>query len=106
MTAKRKLSDEERDERREQDRQRLKSAAEQLLSSEGWQRWVRVRAQGGLARLSLNNQLLVALPRARERAQGGEGDSDRRADAGQGAREREARRGRRAAGAVQGGVGV
>ena len=63
MTAKRKLSDEERDERREQDRQRLKSAAEQLLSSEGWQRWVRVRAQGGLARLSLNNQLLVALSR-------------------------------------------
>ena len=53
MTAKRKLSDEERDERREQDRQRLKDAAEQLLSSEGWQRWVRVRAQGGLARLSL-----------------------------------------------------
>jgi len=63
MTAKRKLSDEERDERREQDRQRLKDAAEQLLSSEGWQRWVRVRAQGGLARLSLNNQLLVALSR-------------------------------------------
>jgi len=51
MTAKRKLSDEERDERREQDRERLKDAAEQLLSSEGWQRWV--RAQGGLARLSL-----------------------------------------------------
>jgi antirestriction factor ArdC-like protein len=31
------------------------------LTSDGWQRWVRVRAQGGLARLSLNNQLLVAL---------------------------------------------
>jgi len=55
------LSDREREERREQDRERLKHAAEQLLTSDGWQRWVRVRAQGGLARLSLNNQLLVAL---------------------------------------------
>jgi N-terminal domain of anti-restriction factor ArdC len=56
-----RLSDSERDERRKRDRERLKQAAEQLLTSEGWQRWVRVRAQGGLARLSLNNQLLVAL---------------------------------------------
>ncbi len=63
MTEKRKLSDEEREERRAQDRERLMEAAEQLLTSEGWQRWVRVRAQGGLARLSLNNQLLVALSR-------------------------------------------
>ena len=53
MTTKRKLSDEEREQRRAQDRERLKQAAEQLLTSEGWQRWVRVRAQGGLARLSL-----------------------------------------------------
>jgi hypothetical protein len=30
---------------------------------EGWQRWVRVRSQAGLARLSLSNQLLVALAR-------------------------------------------
>jgi hypothetical protein len=50
-----------REQRRAQDRQRLKNAAEQLLTSEGWQRWVQVRARGGLARLSLNNQLLVAL---------------------------------------------
>ncbi len=61
MTDKRKLTDQEREQRRAQDRERLKQAAEQLLTSEGWQRWVRVRAQGGLARLSLNNQLLVAL---------------------------------------------
>jgi hypothetical protein len=61
MRAQRQLSDSEREERRERDRERLKQAAEQLLTSEGWQRWVRVRAQGGLARLSLNNQLLVAL---------------------------------------------
>ncbi len=56
-----RLSDSEREERRARDRERLKHAAEQLLTSEGWQRWVRVRGQGGLARLSLNNQLLVAL---------------------------------------------
>lgn len=59
-----------------------------LLTSEGWQRWARVRAQGGLARLSLSNQLLVALARPHAtfvagssavearllRAQGREGD--------------------------------
>jgi hypothetical protein len=61
MRTHRRPSDSEREERRERDRERLKRAAEQLLTSEGWQRWVRVRAQGGLARLSLNNQLLVAL---------------------------------------------
>ena len=60
-TTRRRLSDQEREERRAEDRERLKEAAEQLLTSEGWQRWVRVRARGGLARLSLNNQLLVAL---------------------------------------------
>jgi hypothetical protein len=63
MAQKRKLDEEEREQRRAQDRDRLKATAEQLLTSEGWQRWVRVRAQGGLARLSLNNQLLVALAR-------------------------------------------
>ncbi len=61
MRTQQRLSDSEREERCERDRERLKQAAEQLLTSEGWQRWVRVRAQGGLARLSLNNQLLVAL---------------------------------------------
>ncbi len=55
------LTDAEREQRRAQDRERLHQAAEQLLTSEGWERWVRVRAQGGLVRLSLNNQLLVAL---------------------------------------------
>jgi hypothetical protein len=61
MRTQRRLSDSERAERRERDRERLKQAAEQLLTSEGWRRWVLVRAQGGLARPSLNNQLLVAL---------------------------------------------
>ena len=60
---KRRLSEAERAERRRADRERLARAAEQLLSSEGWQRWVRVRSQAGLARLSLSNQLLVALAR-------------------------------------------
>lgn len=53
MTEKCKLSEQEREQRRARDRERLKDAAEQLLTSEGWQRWVRVRAQGGLARLCL-----------------------------------------------------
>ena len=61
MTAKRRLTEQEREQRRAQDRQRLKNAAEQLLTSEGWQRWVQVRARCGLARLSLSNQPLVAL---------------------------------------------
>jgi hypothetical protein len=59
----RRLSDEERNERRRADRERLQRSAEQLLSSEGWQRWVRIRSRHGLARLSLSNQLLVALAR-------------------------------------------
>lgn len=63
MPDKRTPTDEERDKRRAQDRERLKQAAEQLLTGEGWQRWVRVRAQAGLGRLALNNQLLVALTR-------------------------------------------
>lgn len=60
---KRRLSEAEHAERRRRDRERLKQAAEQLLSSDGWQRWVRSRSQAGLARLSLSNQLLVALAR-------------------------------------------
>ncbi len=60
---KHRLSEAERAERRQRDRERLQRAAEQLLTSEGWQRWVRVRSQAGLARLSLSNQLLVALAR-------------------------------------------
>ena len=62
-TTRGRLSDVERAERRRQDRERLQRAAEQLLTSEGWRRWVRVRSQAGLARLSLSNQLLIALAR-------------------------------------------
>jgi hypothetical protein len=55
------LTEAERERRRANGRERLKQAAEQLLSSEGWQRWVTARASNGLARYSLTNQLLVAL---------------------------------------------
>lgn len=60
-TTRRRLTDEERAQRREQDRQRLDDAARQLLSSDGWQRWVKVRSRNGLGRYSVGNQLLIAL---------------------------------------------
>jgi hypothetical protein len=41
---KRRLSEAERTERRARDRERLQQAAQELLTSEGWQRWVRARA--------------------------------------------------------------
>jgi hypothetical protein len=40
----RRLTEEERAERRRQDRERLQQAARELLNSEGWARWVRTRA--------------------------------------------------------------
>jgi hypothetical protein len=57
----RRLSEREREQRRAADRERMQRAAEQLLGSEAWRRWVRVRAANGLSRYSLNNQLLIAL---------------------------------------------
>lgn len=53
----------ERERRRAADRRRMQSAVAELLSSEGWARWVRIRSRNGLARYSLNNQLLIALQR-------------------------------------------
>ena len=41
---KRGLSGDERAERRARDRERLRQAAQELLTSDGWQRWVRARA--------------------------------------------------------------
>jgi hypothetical protein len=41
---KRGLSADERAERRALDRERLRQAAQELLTSDGWQRWVRARA--------------------------------------------------------------
>jgi hypothetical protein len=49
-TNKRRLTEAERDQRRARDRQRLTDACEQLLCSDGWQRWVRARARNGLGR--------------------------------------------------------
>jgi hypothetical protein len=57
----RALSDEERDARRHADRERLEQAARALLTSDGWQRWIRVRASNGLSRYSLRNQWLIAI---------------------------------------------
>jgi len=55
----RRLSDHERAERRRRDRERLQRAAERLLSSEGWARWVRVRAM--FRSYSAGNCMLIAL---------------------------------------------
>jgi len=56
-----KPTDAERDARRNADRERLEQATRELLSSEGWQRWVRTRRC--FHRYSLRNQLLIALQR-------------------------------------------
>src|SRR5271154_4368676 len=53
------LSELERDKRRRADRERLKQAAQELLSSEGWRRWVRVRAS--FHTYSAGNCMLLAL---------------------------------------------
>jgi hypothetical protein len=55
----RRLSEQERADRRRQDRERLQCAARELLSSEGWRRWVRVRAL--FHSYSAGNCMLIAL---------------------------------------------
>jgi hypothetical protein len=54
----RRRSEKERAERRCADRERLRRAAEELLSSEGWARWVRVRAS--FRAYSAGNCMLLA----------------------------------------------
>jgi hypothetical protein len=54
-------TDEERDARRRADRERIEQAARELLTTEGWQRWIKVRASNGLSRYSVSNQMLIAL---------------------------------------------
>lgn len=61
MSRQQKLTETQRQERRDHQREQLKQAAETLLTSDGWQRWVRVRAS--FHRYSLNNTLLIALQR-------------------------------------------
>jgi hypothetical protein len=55
------LTDAERDARRKADRDRLEQAARALLTTEGWQRWIKVRASNGLSRYSVSNQWLIAI---------------------------------------------
>jgi hypothetical protein len=55
----RTLTDAEREQRRTADRERAKQAANALLSSDGWARWVRSRQL--FSSYSLGNQLLLAL---------------------------------------------
>lgn len=59
----RRLTEAEREERRQVDRQHVERAARALLTSDGWQQWVRVRSTNGLARYSFGNQLLIAMQR-------------------------------------------
>ncbi len=58
--ARTRLTDTEREQRRQADRDRLEHAARDLLCTDGWQRWMRVRATNGLARYSIRNQYLIA----------------------------------------------
>jgi hypothetical protein len=53
------MSEAEREQRRNAERERVKEAAEQLLTSEGWQRWVRARSM--FRRYSAHNTMLLAL---------------------------------------------
>jgi hypothetical protein len=55
------LTDEERDARRKADRDRIEQAARALLTTDGWQRWIKVRAGNGLARYSVGNQMILAI---------------------------------------------
>ena len=55
----RRLSESKREQRRTAERERVKEAAEQLLTSEGWQRWVRARSM--FRRYSAHNTMLLAL---------------------------------------------
>jgi N-terminal domain of anti-restriction factor ArdC len=55
------VTDEERDARRKADRDRIEQAARALLTTDGWQRWIRVRASNGLSRYSVSNQMLIAI---------------------------------------------
>lgn len=57
----RQLTDEERAERRERDREYARKAVEQLRSSDGWKAWLTARTS--FHSYSLGNQLLIAMQR-------------------------------------------
>ena len=56
-----RLTGAERDSRRQADRERVEQPARALLTTDGWRRWIKVRASNGLSRYSLRNQLLIAI---------------------------------------------
>ena len=58
---KRRLTEDERAERRAQDREYARQAVEQLRSSDGWNAWLTARAS--FRNYSLGNQLLIAMAR-------------------------------------------
>ena len=47
------LSDERRNTRRQADRDRIEQAGRALLTTDGWHRWIKVRANNGPSRYSL-----------------------------------------------------
>jgi antirestriction protein ArdC len=57
-TTRSRLTEEQRAERRQADRDRLREATEALLSSEGWRRWVRARSTFHV--YSLSNTMLLS----------------------------------------------
>jgi hypothetical protein len=57
----RRLTEDERAQRRARERELTARAVAQLRTSPGWQAWLRVRSRTGLRRYSLRNQLLVAV---------------------------------------------
>jgi hypothetical protein len=59
MNSRRRLSEAEREQRRRADRERVKEAAGELLSSEGWRQWVRARET--FHAYSASNCMLIAL---------------------------------------------
>ncbi len=59
MSSRRRFSEAEREQRRLADRERVKEAASELLSSEGWARWVRARQT--FHAYSASNCMLIAL---------------------------------------------
>jgi hypothetical protein len=57
----RELTTEEREQKRREQRERVEKACRELLRSDGWRRWIRVRSTNGLSRYSVHNQFLLAL---------------------------------------------
>ena len=54
------LTAKERDARRQADRERIEQAARALLTTDGWQRWIKVRSTNGLSGYSVTNLCLIS----------------------------------------------